>query len=599
MKIWQIFLAMAFAISLASCRQDNNEEVIIDPVIDNTTWVNDYQPKIENTTADVAGFVIDENNQPAAGDEVRLQDQTTQTNEFGYFHFPQATLNQRGSTAQVEQDGYFSASRTFFPLPDADQRIKIQLVPMEFNQSFYASAGATISSNGGASVIFPANAIMDEETGTLYQGEVQVATHWLDPTELATIDQMPGSLHGLTPDLEPGALATYGMIAVELQSPDGRPLNLHGEAEAPLSMPVPEDLQADAPATIPLWYYHEDLGIWVEDGMATLVDGKYQGEVSHFSWWNCDFFLETVYVSFRLLDPLGNPMQQITAQLTLSSGAISSASVVDGDGFYSAPVPANEVFNLQLQTACGEVFYQQDLGPFSTNTVIGPITVDVSGGATFEASGQAVDCGFQPLENGYYILMEYPNGISTYKYFEESEFTIYEWACAASSDLVLRVFDLETGQASLEYSVPTNQATDLGNIPTCESGVVTFLEVEVEGQSALFDIIEFSAAQDTSGLYAYASNQPVFEQYFHTAFSAVGIGDYSEDHEHVNLTNDFLNWDFPYIGPNGIQTYDTFFITEYGDQPGDIIAGNFSGTLYNQAQEQWQQVSATFVYIVP
>ena len=598
MNFWKSLFAMAIILGLASCRQEVDEEVLIDPVNDATSWVNDYNPENQTTIANVAGYVVNENKKPAVGATVNLGDRTTQTNEFGYFHFPQATLNQKGTTVQIQQDGYFPASRTFFPLPNSDQRLKIQLVPMTFSHSFNAGLGATIISNGGASVSFPANAIMDEETGTLYQGEVQVASHWLDPTELSTIDQMPGSLHGLTPDLNPGALATYGMIAVELQSPDGRPLNLHGDAKATLNMPVPESLQADAPPTIPLWYYHEDLGIWVEDGTAMLENGMYQGQVSHFSWWNCDFFLETVYVSFRLLDPLGNPLDQITAQLTLASGAISSASVTDADGFYSAPVPANEVFTLQLATTCGQIIYEQELGPFSNNSSIGTIIVDNPNGVTIEANGTAVNCALQPLENGYYILIEYGPGEAQYLYFTEPEFSIYEWACFASTPAILRIFDLENDQSSAEYTIPINQPTDLGNISTCEDGIQTFLELTVNGQNALYETIAFETGPDTTNMTAY--NEPVTnEEVFYANLGGSGAGDYSSNNLHVTISHLANDWSFPLIGPDGIQSYDTFIISEYGDQPGDVIAGNFSGTLYNASQEQWQEVMGTFVYVVP
>ncbi|MEM1220101.1 MAG: hypothetical protein AAGH79_14370, partial [Bacteroidota bacterium] len=541
-----------------------------------------------------------EHKKPAIGAQVLLGDRITQTNEFGFFHFPQATLNLKGTTIQVHKEGYFPASRTFFPLPDSDQRIQIQLVPMVFNHSFNAGLGATVITNGGASVSFPANAIMDEETGVLYQGEVQVATHWLDPTDPSTIDQMPGSLHGLTPDLEPGALATYGMIAVELRSPEGDPLNLHRDAKATLHMPVTDALKTDAPTTIPLWYYHEDLGIWVEEGMATLADGTYQGEVSHFSWWNCDLFMETAYITFRLLDPTGQPLNQMTAFLTLSSGAVSSASTTDADGFYNAPVPANEVFNLQLVTSCGEIVFQQDLGPISGNTNLGTIILDNQIGTTYEANGLVMDCNNQALESGYYILVEHPNGILDYQYSTEAAFSIYEWACGGISSITVQFFDLENGQISQSYNINHNQANDLGVVALCEETLPSVLTVSVNGTTHIYEDFTVLFYEDSTRINTtYEGNPPTNYKYFSAVVGGASVGDFSGNNRHYALINHDLNWVFWEYYQLQPQQYNSFILDEYGDQPGDIVSGTFSGLLYNQAAGQLEEVMGTFYYEVP
>ena len=66
---------------------------------------------------------------------------------------------------------------------------------------------------------------------------------------------------------------------------------------ADIVMPVPSEILNSAPATIPLWHFDEDLGSWVEEGQATLVNGEYVGQVSHFSFWNYDVPSNFIHLS--------------------------------------------------------------------------------------------------------------------------------------------------------------------------------------------------------------------------------------------------------------------------------------------------------------
>ena len=39
---------------------------------------------------------------------------------------------------------------------------------------------------------------------------------------------------------------------------------------------------------MPLWYFDEQKGMWVEEGVATKQGNQYVGTVNHFTDWNCD-----------------------------------------------------------------------------------------------------------------------------------------------------------------------------------------------------------------------------------------------------------------------------------------------------------------------
>jgi len=66
------------------------------------------------------------------------------------------------------------------------------------------------------------------------------------------------------------------------------------DKKATITMPLSGLLSAAPPTSIPLWYFNESNGLWKQDGTATKTGNTYVGEVSHFSWWNCDLPNATV-----------------------------------------------------------------------------------------------------------------------------------------------------------------------------------------------------------------------------------------------------------------------------------------------------------------
>ncbi len=139
--------------------------------------------------------------------------------------------------------------------------IEITLIPKKERDNFQASAGGNISIENGAAVNFPVNGIIDESTNAAYTGTVRVFGAYLDPEDLTLASIMPGNLTGLTANNEHKILQTYGMIAVELEGSNGEKLNLASGKLAIIILPIPSALQANAPASIPLWYFSDTLGV--------------------------------------------------------------------------------------------------------------------------------------------------------------------------------------------------------------------------------------------------------------------------------------------------------------------------------------------------
>ena len=112
-------------------------------------------------------------------------------------------------------------------------------------------------------------------------------------------------------------LVSYGMVDVTLFGSSGEELNISIKSPAFVEIPItngdlPETYHLNSGDTQVSWSFDPVLGIWVEEGVGTVVeeDGKtfFQFEADHFSWWNCDQGLIPSCATGRVVDVLGFPI---------------------------------------------------------------------------------------------------------------------------------------------------------------------------------------------------------------------------------------------------------------------------------------------------
>lgn len=165
--------------------------------------------------AGVRGTVIDENNQPVGGTSVSSGSNTTTTDRYGVFQFSNISLSKANGYVKVEKPGYFTGNRSFVTTAGRIHNVRIRLLPKINSGNFVAVTGGTITLGSGAKLVIPASAITDA-SGNSYNGTVNVAMTWIDPTSANLPEIVPGDLRGLTTSGEERGLETYGMIGVEM-----------------------------------------------------------------------------------------------------------------------------------------------------------------------------------------------------------------------------------------------------------------------------------------------------------------------------------------------------------------------------------------------
>ena len=371
-----LFLLIIVSVMMA-CQ---NEEPI-DTVTNVTPIVNLPTDPVDGS---VSGLITDANG-PLADAEVEIMGQFMTTDSEGFFSFENVELDQQGTLVKASLTNYFDGSRVFYPNQENDNFIQVKL-----HQPIVESIQ---SSNGGlvqiqeATVILPSgNYITNVNT---YSGEITTKGLLLDPTRSDFSLSMPGDLRGISEDGELVSLQPYGVLKLSLEDNLGESLDLPMGTKAELNLPIESSLLDNAPQTIPLFFYHAETGVWIQDGFADKQNAFYHAEVDHFTFWATANTFDIVEISGQVRVN-GNLTSNTLVSLIDEAENYTLSTVTTASGRFSVRVPRGLNLTLFTQGVCNE----QPL-----DTLIGPLldskTVDIDLASTegdVSISGYIMNC---------------------------------------------------------------------------------------------------------------------------------------------------------------------------------------------------------------
>ncbi|MEM5565930.1 carboxypeptidase-like regulatory domain-containing protein [Psychroserpens sp. AS72] len=587
MKITKIFFITSFLLCLFSCNNDDNlntpqnQDQDPDPI----AFAQNFGSVITRT---FLGTVVDSNNNPIENVTISIGSSVASTDANGVFIINNATVNQRFGYVKAEKAGFIHASRAVVP-SEGTNKVRITMLAETIVGTTSSGTEDTITLQNGASVALDGNYIKPD--GSTYSGNVNVIMHHLDPADENMADQMPGMLYAANAQNEARMLQTYGMLAVELRGENGEDLNLAEGSTAEITMPLDASLMATAPSSIPLWYFDEVNGYWIEDGTATLVGNAYVGTVSHFSFWNCDIPAEAVNLCITVTDENGNTLSNLNAQIT-STLYGSRGGNTNGSGVVCGLVPSNESLGLIIyetgSDACTGSLYDGTVGPFASDSNIEIVITNVSGEwITETVIGNFTDCNENPISEGYVRLTNNFDNLLDIDFVEDGEFELSTLRCSSSSNIFkLYAVDYvnvqETDSISFTYTSPI---TNVGTIASCNS-IEEFVTYQVDGGDSFTNAFGIQAGLDGEsylGISYYDNNGTVYNQLSigisNEGGAPVTIGVYPPSNNTFFSFQDETNA----TGPNstGSDTSITLNISEIGNV-GDYIDLTFSGTYLDE-----------------
>ncbi|WP_289045148.1 hypothetical protein [uncultured Olleya sp.] len=489
MKNLRCLLPILLLVFVFACEKDNNTP-LNQQQVDGATG----NPFLDNFGGSISarfmGNVINETGNPISGVQISIGNSITFTDANGVFSIEEATVYEKFAYIKASKSGFIDGSRSLVP-SDGVNQVKIMMLDAEPLTTIYSGQEFNIGLPDGTSIDLPST--YEYQNGFAYQGEVSVVLKHLNPDDDTMDLQMPGTLIAENESGDLRVLETYGMIAVELIASDGESLNIADGTEATITIPVPANA-VNPPSTIPLWYFDEVYGYWVEEGYATLEGDKYVGQVTHFSFWNCDDPFASSELCVNLVTQNGDPLQNTYVQLQRESTDWNSSSsgITNQNGSVCGLIPSDETLTLVLPDfGCIGYDYTQNIGPFSEDTTI-TVTVEDTNVMTTNLTGVFNNCSGEVATNGY-VQLFYNNSSSIIPVTDGNLNLVIDY-CDTDLGFSAQFFDLENGQSSdVVTGTFTDPLTDLGTEMSCTDltdsdadGVLDFNE-DLNGNNNLDD----------------------------------------------------------------------------------------------------------------
>jgi mono/diheme cytochrome c family protein len=205
----------------------------------------------------------------------------------------------------------------------------------------------------GIGVELPPDSLVNR-AGNAPTGAVEVA---LSTVDLQSPGQMLGDMGAVDASGKEFVMESFGAGTIEITS-GGTPLNIRSGATATVTLPVdPTQLATGSPPpTIPLLFYDDRRGLWVEEGQWTLAGSVYEAQVRHLSSLNADFL--------NVPDP---------ACVAIRSGpGLPASYVVEVHLPAKSPATAPQVRSFTIDTSTGSEHVIYRLPP-NTNIALVPI----------------------------------------------------------------------------------------------------------------------------------------------------------------------------------------------------------------------------------
>jgi hypothetical protein len=293
------------------------------------------------------------------------------------------------------------------------------------------------------------------------------------------------------------------------------------------------------------------------------------GTVSHFSFWNCDAPFPLIEFEAVVKDQAGSPVANAGIRIERLNDNDVGYGRTDANGRVSGKIPANEPLRMHIVNRCETPLHTQNIGPFSSNTNLGVITVPVQALATVTITGTVVNCSNTAIANGYVNVslegMHYRTNITN------GNFSISIVRCNNTPvQAQLMATDLATNQQSSSVSIGVSTGNvNAGQLSACGTTANEYINYTLDGVASGFtspgDSLVFAHGDSLSTTFNYMEGAGGGESLALEFYGPATPGTYVADHIVLITTST------KYEG----QGFNVV-ITQFGNVGGYVV-GNFTG----------------------
>jgi len=450
---------------IVQCRQDElNQEVVIEV------------PNEKYTEVSFLISVSDAEDEPIEAVQISIVDnnEIVSTDENGVALLQLSEITGFGSLISITKEGYVPIQQLVSGGSNSTRELKVQL----------SKPTITIIATGEEKAIGKGKLALPDvlmyADGVSFSGSVEVRSVYLDPDNQDFLEAAPGDLLALNSNDEYLQLASLGMYSIELFDESGRELQIPDGQKATITFPIADSNRGIVPNEVPLWYFDEDNGLWVEDGTAITEGDEMIAEVSHFTWWNCDLPYKFSPICLMFADLEGAPIAGLEVHFSVN-GAAFGFEFTDDAGNILGNMPLGQVIEISIFHS-GVFYGTQEIGPFNGTEKKIKIEVDVE---FFTVSGLAVDCNMNPLEEGYGAAIH-----DNWTFYFPIVDGMFSFVTTQEGPVEIKIVDLINGWFVDDF-YQIEGDTEIGTVVVCEGAIESSIsgtvEVDLDGDGIYDD----------------------------------------------------------------------------------------------------------------
>lgn len=338
----QVLLASMLGLSLVGCGGSSSNDPVTPPT----------QSTIQKQ---VSALILTATGNTINNAKIKIAGQTFSTDVLGQASFSvNIPQNAQYVVVQIEKAGFVSQALRIKASELANISASLLMVKNLIEVAAIEQAQIIESSELNASISIPANAFV-RPNGQLATGKVVVEfTPW--DIQSSDLNAMPANGVAQNNQNHIVDLISAGMISATFKNQQGEILQLARGKSADLMMDLLIENIANQEMTvgteIPMWYFDEAKGLWLEEGTGHVVESvqsstglAVHASVSHFSTWNWDLEFEN---DGSLL------VQCMTEGQALPCHAVAEIRLNDGSRvtkYSHIPVSGLEVVNIPTQAS--------------------------------------------------------------------------------------------------------------------------------------------------------------------------------------------------------------------------------------------------------
>jgi hypothetical protein len=252
-------------------------------------WNVDIPRLVPGSVTGIAGMIEGAEFVPLANVQVAGDGIKTTTDNGGYFTIKELPGGME-TVISFSADGFLTGYKTAYVLPGSEMNIgKVVLLNAE-RKEFSTDEGVTLySGSGSASITIPPGALIDE-TGQAYSGKAVALFNAIIPGEPGFEEAFPGDFLGIASMGNETRLISLGFVYPVIYALEsGSPLQLRPGMTAEI---IVSATNPDAPTEVPLWYFNNTNGVWIESGRVRLEGRVFIGKIEEILIYNIDIPVE-------------------------------------------------------------------------------------------------------------------------------------------------------------------------------------------------------------------------------------------------------------------------------------------------------------------